>query len=160
MFFSMNEQLSVPKILIVEDNKAVLMALKEVLKDYKLSFATNGDQAIKIALSDNSPDLILLDVMMPGIDGFEVCKILKSDNTTSSIPIIFLTGKSDSADELKGLKLGAVDYVRKPVSPPILRQRIKTHLILKHAIEFFNKKTYGRQQLAEVIQQIQERKIL
>jgi CheY-like chemotaxis protein len=156
----MNEQLSAPKILIVEDNKAVLMALSEVLKDYKLSFATNGNQAIKIALSGDSPDLILLDVMMPGIDGFEVCKILKSDNTTSSIPIIFLTGKSDAADELKGLKLGAVDYVRKPVSPPILRQRIKNHLILKLAIEFFNKKTHGRQQRAEAIQRIQNRKVL
>jgi CheY-like chemotaxis protein len=156
----MNEQLSTPKILIVEDNKAVLMALSESLKDYKLSFATNGKQAIKIAHSSNSPDLILLDVMMPGIDGFEVCKILKSDNTTSSIPIIFLTGKSDAADELKGLKLGAVDYVRKPVSPPILRQRIKNHLILKLAIEFFNKKTYGRQQRADAIQKILKREIL
>ena len=105
-------------ILVVDDAKENINILGELLKeDYNVRAAINGEKALVIAASENKPDLILLDVVMPGMDGHEVCKRLKADITTKDIPIIFITGKSDEKDELKGFEIGAVDYVTKPFSP-------------------------------------------
>jgi len=120
-----------PIVLVVDDTPDNIDVLCEVLRsDYKVKVASNGEKAIKIAYSYPQPDIILLDIMMPGTDGYEVCKVLKSDPATSRIPIIFVTAKMEVEDEIKGFELGAVDYITKPVSPPIVRSRIKTQLAL------------------------------
>ncbi|ACJ28191.1 Response regulator receiver:Metal-dependent phosphohydrolase, HD subdomain protein [Shewanella piezotolerans WP3] len=117
-------------LLVVDDTPANIDVLAGMLKDdYQIKVAKNGEIALKIAR--RLPlDLILLDIMMPGIDGFEVCRRLKSDHTTRHIPIIFVTAKITAEDELKGLELGAVDYITKPFNPPIVQQRVKTQLAL------------------------------
>jgi sigma-B regulation protein RsbU (phosphoserine phosphatase) len=118
-------------ILVVDDTPANLTLMTGLLQDeYQVRAATSGERALKIAFSDNPPDLILLDIMMPEMDGHEVCRRLKADASTCEIPIIFLTAMADEQDEDKGLKLGAVDYITKPVSPPIALSRIKTHITL------------------------------
>ncbi len=118
-------------ILVVDDTPENIDLLLEILKDdYKVRAAINGEQALKIARLNVAPDLILLDVMMPGIDGFEVCRQLKSDPTTSHIPIIFVTAKITTSDEIEGFSLGAVDYITKPISPPVVLARVRTHLAL------------------------------
>jgi len=118
-------------ILAVDDTLANIDVLKGVLaQDYLVQAALNGKVALKI-IEKQKPDLILLDIMMPEMDGYEVCKILKSKKLTNDIPIIFLTAKSQEDDEAKGLSLGAVDYITKPISPPILKERIKNHLLLQ-----------------------------
>ncbi len=123
-----NEKFS---ILVVDDTPENIDLLLEILKDdYKVRAAINGEQALKIARLKVAPDLILLDVMMPGIDGFEVCRQLKNDPTTSHIPIIFVTAKITTSDEIEGFTLGAVDYITKPISPPIVLARVKTQLAL------------------------------
>lgn len=120
---------SKPSILVVDDTPANLTLMAGLLQDdYQVRAATSGEKALKIAFSDNPPDLILLDIMMPQMDGHEVCRRLKSDDKTKDIPIIFLTAMSEAEDEEKGLKLGAVDYITKPVSPPIALARIHTHI--------------------------------
>ena len=117
------------KILAVDDEPANLMLLREVLQnDYHIIFAKNGQDALKRMVQ--KPDLVLLDIMMPEMDGFEVCTRLKSQPLTKNIPVIFLTAKITVQDEIKGLELGAVDYITKPLSPPVLRMRIKTQLAL------------------------------
>ena len=122
-------------ILIVDDTPENIAVLDDLLSsDYQLRPALNGEKALTIANSaDNRPDLILLDIMMPGMDGFEVIKILKGEPTTRDIPVIFLTAMTGAEDEEKGLKLGAVDYITKPFAPSLVRARIKTHLALKEA---------------------------
>lgn len=123
-------------ILVVDDTSSNIMLLSSLLKEsYKVKVATNGEKAISIVQS-TPPDLILLDIMMPGIDGYETCRRIKSDPKHSDIPIIFLTAKSDEADESKGLELGAVDYIIKPINPVVLFSRIKTQLLLKQAKDF------------------------
>ena len=120
-------------ILIVDDIPSNIKILGESLKtEYKIRLATNGEKALKIATSSTPPDLILLDVVMPGMDGYEVCRRLKEDATTRSIPVIFITTMSEEEDETKGLTLGAIDYITKPFSLPIVKARVKTHLELKH----------------------------
>ncbi|TGK86839.1 two-component system response regulator [Leptospira noumeaensis] len=121
---------SKPKILIVDDEPTNLQILNEILqKDYNLLFAKDGLKGIELAESQE-PDLILLDVMMPEMTGHEVCKVLKSNEKTKYIPVIFVTALTDVVDEEKGFQLGAVDYITKPVSPPIVKVRIKNHLSL------------------------------
>jgi len=118
-------------ILVIDDTPENIDLLVEILKEeYRVRAAINGAQGLKIARLTNAPDLILLDIMMPGIDGFEVCRQLKEDPTTSHIPIIFVTAKITTADEIKGFELGAVDYITKPISPPVVLARVKTHLAL------------------------------
>lgn len=118
-------------ILIVDDAPENLEVLSSVLEgDYKVKAATNGERALKIATSDSPPDLILLDVVMPVMDGFEVCRRLKDHPTARAIPIIFVTGLTDAADEERGLALGGADYIAKPVSPPIVKARVRTQLAL------------------------------
>ena len=129
----MNEALKSSRILIVDDTPENIDVLGEVLSDYKKQVALNGENALKIAFGENKPDLILLDIMMPGMSGFDVCKILKEDERTKDIPIIFITAKSEVEDETKGLQLGAVDFIPKPISPPVVLARVKNHLMLKSA---------------------------
>lgn len=122
---------SKPSILVVDDTPANLTLMTGLLQDdYQVRAATSGEKALKIAYSDNPPDLILLDIMMPEMDGHEVCRRLKIDEKTRDIPIIFLTAMSEAEDEEKGLMLGAVDYITKPVSPPIALARIHTHITM------------------------------
>ncbi|WP_096086629.1 response regulator [Agaribacterium haliotis] len=118
-------------VLVVDDTPENIDVLAGVLKqEYQIKVAKNGEMALKIASLASQPDLILLDIMMPGIDGYEVCRRLKQDHTTRHIPIIFVTAKITQEDELKGLELGAVDYITKPISPPVVKARVKTHLAL------------------------------
>ncbi len=120
-----------PSLLIVDDTPTNISLLVEALKDdYQVRVAIDGEDALA-AVSEERPDLILLDVNMPGMSGAEVCRILKAEPDTAGIPIIFVTGRDDEADELLGLQLGAADYVTRPFSIPILRARIQTHLKIK-----------------------------
>lgn len=124
-------------ILVVDDTPDNLSLMSELLKDeYTIRLANGGERALKLAHHEQSPDLILLDIMMPEMDGYEVCRRLKSDPETKDIPVIFLTAKSEVDDEKLGLELGAVDYITKPISPPIVQARIRNHLQLKSAQEF------------------------
>lgn len=119
-------------ILIVDDMTSNIQVLANALQDdYRIKVATNGERALEIARSETPPDVILLDIMMPDMDGYEVCKYLKSDPKTSAIPVIFVTALSDAADEEKGLNLGAVDYITKPFHIPIVKARVRNHLSLK-----------------------------
>jgi putative two-component system response regulator len=118
-------------ILAVDDIPENLHVLSGLLKNhYKVKACLGGADALEVARSDNPPDLVLLDIMMPEMDGYEVMRRLKADPRTTHIPVIFLTAKSDESDEEKGLELGAVDYITKPIVPVITLQRIKTHLAL------------------------------
>lgn len=136
-----SEPMERPTILVVDDTPEELSLISELLKDlYRVKVAGSGEKALKIAQANEPPDLVLLDVMMSDIDGYEVCRQLKADPRTRDVPVIFLTGLSRMADEKKGLDLGAVDYIPKPVSPPILQARIKAHLRLKSAADFLRDK--------------------
>lgn len=128
-------------ILVVDDTPENLTLMSTLLKDnYQVRAANNGDRALKIALSEQPPDLILLDIMMPDIDGYEVCRRLKAQVATRDIPIIFLTARSDIEDEQKGLALGAVDYITKPINPPIVLARVAAQLSLKARTDFLRER--------------------
>ena len=129
-------------ILIVDDVAANLKIAYEILKPlYKLRIATSGAMALEAVKATRQPDLILLDVMMPEMDGYEVCTFLKADLSTREIPVIFLTALSDPQDESRGFAVGAVDYIHKPFSPAVVLARVKTHLKLRE----------GREQLIETV---------
>jgi PAS domain S-box-containing protein len=116
-------------ILVVDDVPDDIVIVEEILKnDYQVKAATNGESALKLALGDSPPDLIILDILMPGMNGFEVCRKLKEDIRGSSIPVIFLTAKVMAEDEKTGFELGAVDYIRKPIDPDVVKMRVKSHL--------------------------------
>ena len=118
-----------PTILVVDDTPDNLMLISTLLKRfYKVKVANSGEKALSIAQSEFKPDLILLDIMMPEIDCYEVCRRLKANDTTKDIPVIFLTAKSDANNETKGFELGAVDYITKPISLQVVLARVKTHL--------------------------------
>ncbi|RJP81969.1 MAG: hybrid sensor histidine kinase/response regulator [Desulfobacteraceae bacterium] len=128
----MIDKIPPPNILIVDDEPANIEMLGEVLMpENKIRVVVNGPEAIEIALSSNPPDLILLDIMMPGMDGYEVCRRLKADKRTSKIPVIFITAKSEENDEKKGFQIGAVDYITKPFRLSVIQARVRTHLALK-----------------------------
>ncbi len=130
-------------ILIVDDATGNINILSELLRaDFKIRAATSGEKALAIAFSDNPPDLILLDVMMPGIDGYEVCKRLKASAQTKSIPVIFITGKVSEEDEIYGFNLGAIDYITKPFSPVIVKVRVNTHAELKRYRDYLEGISY------------------
>ncbi len=130
-----------PTILVVDDTPDNLSLMGALLKDvYKVKVANNGEKALRIAASDTPPDLILLDIMMPEMDGYQVCVRLKAEPGTRDIPVIFLTAKAAEEDETKGLSLGAVDYITKPISPPIVLARVATHLQLKASSDFLKDK--------------------
>jgi diguanylate cyclase (GGDEF)-like protein len=119
--------------LIVDDQPANIHVLAQALRDeYVLYFATSGDDALERA-ARGEVDLVLLDVQMPGLDGFEVCRRLKADERTRGLPVIFVTTLSDVAEETRGFDVGGVDYITKPISPPVVRARVRTHLELKDA---------------------------
>ena len=129
-----------PKILIVDDVPSNIKVLIQALKnpEYDILAATNGPDALAIAVSER-PDLILLDIMMPKMDGYEVCAELKKNKKTEQIPIIFVTVKDEDKDEARGLDLGAVDYITKPIRAPIVKARIKNHLELKRQRDLLEK---------------------
>lgn len=135
------------KVLIVDDAPEHIQVLMETLKDeYTIVAAINGEKALELAASEPVPDIILLDIMMPGMDGYEVCSRLKAQAKTSKIPVIFVTAMDQVENETAGFAIGAVDYVTKPISPPIVRARVKTHLSLRHAqqrLQDLLKKTLG-----------------
>jgi len=123
-----------PSILIVDDTPENIDVLKEALKDqYSVRPAINGTTALKIANATPPPDLILLDIMMPGMDGYEVMRRLQAEPATRDIPVIFITALADMENEIKGLEAGAVDYITKPFNPPVVRTRVATHLALRQA---------------------------
>lgn len=125
-----------PKILIVDDEQFFTNLLKELLApEYQTEVAHGGKEAIACLANEPLPDLILLDILMPGMDGYAVCEKIKAIPVARDIPIIFLTIKSEVKDEIRGFKLGGVDYITKPISPPIVKARIKNHLELKQARE-------------------------
>jgi phosphoserine phosphatase RsbU/P len=122
-------------VLIVDDTPTNVAVISGLLKDsYRTKVATSGEKAIAIATGAEKPDLILLDVMMPDIDGFEVCRRLKANPRTQEVPVIFLTAKTDAVDEVMGFELGAVDYIHKPFSPSIVLARVKTQIALQAAL--------------------------
>lgn len=123
------------KILIVEDERSYLKMLVELLRrDYRTYIAVNGLQALERA-AENPPDLIVLDIMMPGMDGFDVCRCLKGNPQTNPIPIIFLTGRSTIEDETRAFECGAVDFITKPICASTVLARVKTHVTLKKTLE-------------------------
>jgi sigma-B regulation protein RsbU (phosphoserine phosphatase) len=131
----MNDTPSKPVVLAVDDTPENLDVVKGILAgDYTVKAAINGQMALKI-IEKAPPDLILLDIMMPGMSGYEVCERLKADPDTRDIPVIFLTAMEQTTDEAKGFELGAADYITKPVNPPILEARVRTHLALKFAMD-------------------------
>ncbi|MFZ3127785.1 MAG: two-component system response regulator [Rhodoferax sp.] len=137
-------------IMVVDDTPDNLALMSVLLRDhYNVRVANSGERALKLVES-HPPDLILLDVMMPGMNGYEVCQRLKAAEGTRDIPVIFLTAKAEMEDEKKGLELGAVDYITKPVSPPIVMARVKTHLALKASSDFLrDQNDYLEQEVAK-----------
>ncbi|HOX32358.1 MAG TPA: PAS domain S-box protein [Spirochaetales bacterium] len=132
-------------VLVVDDAPEDIAILEEILKaDYRVKAVTNGADALRIARGPNPPDLILLDVMMPDMDGFQVCRELRADSEGSGIPVIFLTAKVEREDEKTGLELGAVDYIRKPVDPEIVRTRVRAHLQQKDRMLRISELRYRR----------------
>ncbi len=128
-------------VLIVDDTPENLMLMHGLLKDrYRTKVAHNGERALAVASAEPLPDLILLDVDMPGLGGFEVCARLKSDPRTAHIPVIFLTARAEIEDEQRGFDAGGVDYIVKPISPPVVVARVKTHLKLKAVADFLKDK--------------------
>ncbi len=125
------ESVERPVVLVVDDTPLNLTLLTRILeKDYTVRPASSGQDALDSAFA-NPPDLVLLDIMMPEMDGFEVCERLKDDPATTHIPVIFITAKNEVEDEERGFSLGAADFIHKPISPPIVASRVKTHLKIK-----------------------------
>ena len=127
-----------PQLLVVDDEPVNLQVLRQVLQDdYRLLFARDGIKALELAERER-PELILLDVMMPGMTGYEVCERLKGMPATAAIPVIFVSALSDAQDETRGFEVGGVDYITKPLSPPVVRARVRTHLSLVRVEELRN----------------------
>jgi serine phosphatase RsbU (regulator of sigma subunit) len=143
-------------LLVVDDAPANIQVVQSILKDeYKIRVATSGEKALELVKSQPHPDLILLDVVMPGLDGYEVCEQLKADPETRDIPVIFLTGLTDVDDETKGLQIGAVDYIRKPFTPAIVKARVRTQLLIRDARDQVNRQVQAVNQELEMARHIQ-----
>ncbi len=120
-----------PTVLVIDDEPFNLDLMDEILnKNYTLQKCTNGPEALELAAA-NPPDVVLIDVMMPGMDGFEVCRRLKKNESTMHIPVIFITAKNEVKDEELGFAVGASDFIHKPISAPIVAARVRTHLKIK-----------------------------
>jgi len=127
----MEKKLQKPRVLIVDDERFYSEVLENLLSpQFEIDVAGNGELALAKAQTAPQPDLILLDIVMNGMDGYEVCRRLKQNEQTRDIPVIFLTVKRDIDDEVRGFNLGAVDYITKPMSPPIVRARVRNHIEL------------------------------
>ena len=154
----MDEPETLPRatVLVVDDTPDNLTLMSSLLRDdYKVKVANSGERALRIARSETPPDLVLLDIMMPEMDGYQVIEQLKGDPATRDIPVIFLTAKATVDDEKKGLELGAVDYITKPISPPIVLARVKTQLSLKAAADFLRDKAkYLEQEVARRTEEV------
>ncbi len=148
------------KVLLVDDSPENIRVLLEVLKnEYQVIAAKDGIKALEMASQTPQPDIILLDVLMPEIDGYEVCRRLKQDSKTRDIPVIFVTALAEDVSEEKGFNAGAVDYITKPISPAIVRARVRTHLALKHAqcqLEEQNKSLIEAALLREDVERIMQ----
>jgi putative two-component system response regulator len=134
------EGLGMATIMIIDDAPDTIEPIVNCLRacPYRTRIATSGERGLELAQVEPLPDLILLDIMMPGMNGYDVCRALKDNPRTRDIPVIFLTVRTDAADEQQGFDVGAVDYITKPISPPIVRSRIRTHLTLKAASDFLS----------------------
>lgn len=143
-------------VLVVDDAPANIQVVNSILKDtYTVRIATNGRKALEIMNAIPRPDLILLDVMMPGINGYEVCTRLKMDPATRDIPVIFLTGQTETSDETHGFEVGAVDYIHKPFSPAVVQARVQTHLALRETREQLARQLLAIQKELETAREIQ-----
>jgi sigma-B regulation protein RsbU (phosphoserine phosphatase) len=143
-------------LLVVDDAPANIQVVQSILKDeYKIRVATSGEKALELVKTQPRPDLILLDVMMPGLDGYQVCEQLKAAPETRDIPVIFLTGRTEIDDETKGLALGALDYIRKPFSPAIVKARVRTQLLLRDSREQVNRQVQAVNHELEMARYIQ-----
>ncbi len=143
-------------VLVVDDAPANIQVAQSILKDeYKIRVATSGAKALELVRVEPVPDLVLLDVMMPEMDGYEVCSRLKAEEATRNIPVIFLTGKTDAEDETRGFEVGAVDYIHKPFSPAIVKARVRIHLMLRNAREELARQLFAIQHELELAREIQ-----
>ena len=143
-------------LLLVDDDPENIEIVNSILgEEYEIRVAKNGVKALELANMDPRPGLILLDVVMPHMDGYEVCKHLKADPKTRVIPVIFLTGKTDVADETHGFEVGAVDYIHKPFSPPIVTARVRTQLMLRDAHETVARQLATMNSELEMARQVQ-----
>ena len=148
----------VARVLVVDDTPTNLALMVDLLKDgYRVQVAASGERALAIAAGPQPPDLILLDVMMPGMDGYTTIARLQANPATARIPVVFLTAKSQIEDEEKGLRLGALDYITKPISPPIVLRRVRTQLMLKRAHDYLqDKATYLEQEVERRTAEVKE----
>jgi serine phosphatase RsbU (regulator of sigma subunit) len=152
----MNEADQKKTVLLVDDAPANIQVVTAILRDiYKVRVATNGAKALALVKVAPPPDLILLDVMMPEMDGYEVCIQLKADPETRDIPVIFLTGQTEIEDETRGFEVGAVDYIHKPFSPAVVKARVQTHLVLRGIREQLAQQLLAIQKELETARQIQ-----
>lgn len=147
---------NVPTVLVADDATDNQMILSELLRPlYRVKVATNGEEVLTMVGGADKPDIILLDVMMPVMNGFDVCRRLKASTDTRDIPIIFLTSLNATEDETRGLVLGAVDYISKPINPPVVMTRVANHLRLKAASDFLrNKNDYLEKEVARRIVEV------
>src|ERR1019366_1027510 len=145
----MEENKKHPKILVVDDAPENLMVMESILSnDYSLKLFNDSSKALEDAFA-NPPDLILLDVMMPKIDGYEICRRLKANPKLSDVPVIFITSKTDIEDEERGFSVGASDFIHKPISAPIVTARVKTHIKIKFMLDFLKFENTHLQKNAE-----------
>jgi len=155
----MNIPMDKPIVLVVDDMPENLAVLGELLQpDYRVRVANSGRRAIEVAASDPRPDLILLDVMMPDLDGHEVLRRLRAESATHDIPVIFVTALDADADEEEGLALGAVDYIHKPIKPAIVQARVRTQLELKSARDQLHSRNINLEH--EVSRRIRENQLI
>jgi sigma-B regulation protein RsbU (phosphoserine phosphatase) len=143
-------------VLVVDDAPANLQVVRSILKDdFKIRVATSGAKALDLVKANPHPDLILLDVEMPEMDGYQVCGILKATPEARDIPVIFLTGKTEADDETRGFEVGAVDYIHKPFSPAVVKARVHTHLVLREARELLARQLLDINNELEMAREIQ-----
>jgi serine phosphatase RsbU (regulator of sigma subunit) len=149
-------QLEKKTVLVVDDAPANIQVVNSILKEMcKVRVATDGAKALALVKTDPPPDLILLDVIMPGMDGYEVCTRLKADPATADIPVIFLTVQTDSEEETHGFEVGAVDYIHKPFSPSVVKARVHTHLVLRGTRELLAQQLDALRKELDTARQIQ-----
>ena len=138
-------------VLVVDDTPENIDVLLGVLgTEYIVKASRNGEKALKIARGEDPPDIILLDIMMPEMDGYQVCKRLKDDDATKDIPVIFITAKTAEEDEVKGFELGGVDYITKPISPPVVLARVRAHLALKREKQLLQENLRLREDVEQI----------